>query len=41
MSVRDKRKAKGEFLLMCIVHNIGKIISKVKAMPCEVMAVAG
>lgn len=39
--MRGKRKVKGEFLLMCIVHNIGKIISKIQAQPVEVMAVAG
>ena len=41
MTMRGKRKVKGEFLLMCIVHNIGKIISKVQAIPSEIMAVAG
>lgn len=41
MAMRGKRKVKGEFLLMCIVHNIGKIISKVQAIPSEIMAVAG
>ena len=41
MMMRGKRKVKGEFLLMCIVHNIGKIISKIQAQPAEVMAVAG
>jgi hypothetical protein len=41
MMMRGKRKVKGEFLFMCIVHNIGKIISKVQAIPSEIMAVAG
>ena len=31
MSMRGKRKVKGEFLLMCLAHNIGKIISKIQA----------
>ena len=30
MSMRGKRKVKGEFLLMCLAHNIGKIISKIQ-----------
>ena len=38
--MRGKKKVRGEFLLMCIVHNIGKIISKIQAQPAEVMAVA-
>jgi transposase len=41
MTMRGKRKVKGEFILMCIVHNIGKIIGKVQAIPSEIMAVAG
>ncbi len=32
MSMRGKRRVEGEFRLMCLVHNIGKIISKVQAM---------
>ena len=31
MSMRGKRKVKGEFLLMCLAHNIGKIISRIQA----------
>ena len=30
MSMRGKRKVKGDFLLMCLAHNIGKIISKIQ-----------
>ena len=41
MTMRGKRKVKGEFILMCIVHNIGKIIGKVQAIQSEIMAVAG
>lgn len=31
MNVRAKGKVKGKFFVMCIVHNIGKIISKIQA----------
>lgn len=30
MSLRGKRKVRGEFILMCLTHNIGKIIRKVQ-----------
>ena len=30
MSMRGKRKVTGEFILMCLTHNIGKIISKIQ-----------
>lgn len=48
MSMRGKRKVKGEFVLMCLAHNVGKIISKIqkvteqeKACYRPMMAVAG
>ncbi len=48
MSMRGKKKVRGEFTLMCITHNIGKIIRKVQAKTEEsstcyrpVMAMAG
>jgi transposase len=48
MSMRGKRKVKGEFLLMCLAHNIGKIISKIQKVAEQekvcyqpMMAVAG
>ena len=48
MSMRGKRKVKGEFLLMCLAHNIGKIISKIQTVAEQekvcyqpMMAVAG
>jgi len=48
MSMRGKRKVKGEFLLMCLAHNIGKIISKVQTIAEQdkvyyqpMMAIAG
>ena len=30
MSMRGKRKVRGEFILICLTHNIGKIISKIQ-----------
>jgi len=30
MNMRGKRKVKGEFILMCLTHNISKIISKIQ-----------
>lgn len=48
MSMRGKKKVRGEFTLMCITHNIGKIIRKVQAKTAEnstchhpLMAMAG
>ncbi len=48
MSMRGKRRGEGKFRLMCLAHNIGKIISKTqkaaeqeKARYHSMMVVAG
>jgi transposase len=48
MSMRGKKKVTGEFILMCLTHNIGKIIRKVQVKTAEnstchhpLMAMAG
>jgi len=41
MSLRGKREVRGEFILMCLTHNIKKIIRKVQIKAKENQALSG